>query len=193
MNHAFRLANRYVIDPVRNTALDTQTNAETRVEQRLMIVLCLLADQPGKLVSREKLIKDVWEDYGGADEALTQAISYLRKLLNDVDKKTIETVPKKGYILHAEIAPMMSVEPPVEKQKSASKRSKKPPYLVVGGSLFFILLLYFLFFAKRNHPPSPDTLNANQAARGQDTMAINPDLRPELRKKQDTAKSNDMK
>jgi hypothetical protein len=56
-------------------------------------------DQPrGYLFARE-----IWDDYGNADEGLTLAISHLRRQLQDDTKVLIETVPKKGYVLHAEI------------------------------------------------------------------------------------------
>ena len=52
----------------------------------------------------EQLIKEVWNDYGGADEALNQAISFIRKVPVDNNKEIIETIPKKGYVLHAVIS-----------------------------------------------------------------------------------------
>jgi hypothetical protein len=50
------------------------------------------------------LIKEVWNNYGGSDEGLSQAISFLRKVLDDQKKHIIETVPTKGYLLKATIS-----------------------------------------------------------------------------------------
>lgn len=86
-----------------------------------MSVLCLLAGQPGQLLSREQLIDEVWAGYGGADEALNQAISYLRKLLHDEAKELIQTIPKKGYRLQAAVTNVAAlVVPPVAELKKRS-------------------------------------------------------------------------
>jgi TolB-like protein/DNA-binding winged helix-turn-helix (wHTH) protein len=71
-----------------------------------MEVLCALADRPGEVISRQELIDRVWGVEHGADESLTRAISLLRSVLN-TDKdlhSVIETIPKRGYRLAAEIA-----------------------------------------------------------------------------------------
>ena len=65
-----------------------------------MKLLCLLIHHADSVISREYIYQELWNNYGGADEGLTQAISFLRKALNNKDKKIIETIPKKGYILH---------------------------------------------------------------------------------------------
>ena len=76
---------------------------ELKLEPRLMKLLCLLTDTPGKLITRDEIVDKIWNGYGGGDEGLTQAISFLRKILNDTGKTIIETVPKSGYIFHGTI------------------------------------------------------------------------------------------
>ena len=56
-------------------------------------------------MSRKMIVKEIWNDYPGADEGLNQAISTLRKLLNDDKKSVIETLPKTGYCFHGTISP----------------------------------------------------------------------------------------
>jgi len=72
---------------------------KTKVEPRIMHVLQILIKQSPNVVLRDQLIDEVWNNYGGADDALNQAISHLRKTLHDTDKdnRIIETVIKKGY------------------------------------------------------------------------------------------------
>lgn len=67
-----------------------------RLEPRLAGVLSVLIQHRGDAVSRDTLLALVWEE-DGSDEALTQAISRLRKALGD--KSLIETVPRVGYRL----------------------------------------------------------------------------------------------
>lgn len=99
----FLINEQFYVDPALGLVIAQDTGVEIRLEPRLMHLLCLLSASHGKLVNRELLTREVWDDYGNADEGLTQAISYLRKILNDGSKKLIETVPKKGYVLNAEI------------------------------------------------------------------------------------------
>jgi DNA-binding winged helix-turn-helix (wHTH) protein len=94
---SFVLFHRFMVEPSFNLVKDQETGIETRLEPRLVKLLCLLHEQQGDLVSREQITKTIWDDYGNADEGLTQAISYLRKILGDESKTLIETIPKKGY------------------------------------------------------------------------------------------------
>src|SRR5215831_3564895 len=71
------------------------------LEPKVMQVLSFLAQNQGKLVSKERLIQAVWADTFVTDDVLTRCISELRKTLNDDPKKPkfIETIPKSGYRL----------------------------------------------------------------------------------------------
>lgn len=111
------LNNRYRIDPDSNEISDTLSGATTRLEPRVMQVLDHLVAGNGKLVTREELAQKVWDNYGGADEALTQAVSVLRKALNDEAKDLIRTVPKKGYLFSGKIDAGHAAPPSFPKNK----------------------------------------------------------------------------
>lgn len=70
-----------------------------------MNLLILLASGKGEVFSREFLIEKIWGNTFVGEEGLTQAVSRLRKILNDnaKDSQIIQTIPKKGYRLTAEI------------------------------------------------------------------------------------------
>lgn len=69
------------------------------LEPKIMQVLCVFTDNAREVVSREAMIKQVWEVDYGADESLTRAVSLLRKYFKSLGltDKTIETIPKRGY------------------------------------------------------------------------------------------------
>jgi len=69
------------------------------LEPRVMQVLVALAEKPGEVVSRSRLLSLVWSDLIVNDEALSRCIAELRKAFGDQRQgpRTIETVPKKGY------------------------------------------------------------------------------------------------
>jgi DNA-binding winged helix-turn-helix (wHTH) protein len=137
----FIINNNYEINPGLHLVKDLLVNKEIRIEPRLMQVLCMLWDNAGKVVPRELLIKEVWDDYGGADEGLTQAISSLRKIFNDTDKQIIETIPKKGYRLAAQV-----INPGVENIPVGKRVNNKILFItfiiaaaLVGGSVLVYL------------------------------------------------------
>lgn len=60
--------------------------------------LVLLAQNSGKILSKERLMAEVWQDAFVEENNLAQNISILRKALGETrDLKYIETVPKFGY------------------------------------------------------------------------------------------------
>ena len=92
-------------DAVFNPARRTVTFAgKTRaLEPRLVELLERLIRSEGA-ARRETLLDEVW-GFDGSDEALTQAISKLRRALGDTQRphRIIETVPKQGYRLCAPV------------------------------------------------------------------------------------------
>lgn len=68
----------------------------------------MLAGTPGRLVTRDRLLETVWRGQPGADQLLTRAVSELRRALDDRRDQPayIETVPKRGYRLIAEVRPL---------------------------------------------------------------------------------------
>lgn len=79
------------------------SNSDDRyaIEPRIMDVLCLLAESPGDVVTRDHLISTIWQVQFGGDESLTRAISIIRKTFKKAGDTgvVIETIPKRGYRL----------------------------------------------------------------------------------------------
>ena len=75
---------------------------------KAMEVLLCLASSPGKLVTRETLIDDVWGAGHGSQEALSHAVSEIRHALDDHrdNPEFLQTLPKRGYRLIVEVDPI---------------------------------------------------------------------------------------
>jgi pimeloyl-ACP methyl ester carboxylesterase/DNA-binding winged helix-turn-helix (wHTH) protein/class 3 adenylate cyclase len=74
--------------------------------------LLLLVENAGRVLSKERMLKEIWEDSYVEENNLAQNISYLRRILGETkDQKFIETVPKYGYRF---IAPVQLIEPETE-------------------------------------------------------------------------------
>jgi len=166
MEHeSFYINNRFFTDPATNIVKEIKGTNEIRLEPRLMLLLCLLSQNEGKVVSREFLIKEIWNDYGGADEGLTQAISFLRKVIGDKKKEIIETIPKKGYILHATISRNLNEET-VEIEKTRRTNYK---YLIIILVIAVFISGYFIYRKPFSHTSlqhlqgtSPSDTNENK-------------------------------
>jgi len=81
-----------------------------QVDPRVMEVLVALARQPGKLVTRKRLLDEVWGDRIVGDETLTQCVYQLRGHLETAGgascyRKLVVTLPKRGYRLNGKVLP----------------------------------------------------------------------------------------
>ena len=83
-----------------------------RIEPKAMEVLMVLAGHAGEVVSREKLLGDVWAGVVVGDEALTQSIIKLRRAFGDNPRAPayIETISKRGYRLIARVGSAIPAE-----------------------------------------------------------------------------------
>ena len=88
---------RFLLDPAdRRRARDGEA---VELNARYLDALTLMVGEPGKLISKDRFMDEVWRGIPVTDEALTQCIKSLRKLLGDdaARPRFIETVPKHGY------------------------------------------------------------------------------------------------
>lgn len=60
--------------------------------------LRVLAENPGRVLSKDELVAAVWQDVIVNDDALAQCIRDIRKALGDDAQSLIETVPRRGYL-----------------------------------------------------------------------------------------------
>lgn len=147
---------RFEINENLHTLTDKHTGSITRLELRLLRVIIMLSTKPKEVVTREQLIQEIWNNYGGAEEGLNQAISFLRKSLADSDKQIILTIPKKGYMLNAEVQ-KASTPNLITSPKSITFRLPLFSFIILVG-------LGYLYWKNSNtsslgEPPgtSPDT------------------------------------
>ena len=124
---------------------------KTSLQPKQIEVLCYLAEQYPKVISRNELIEQVWESnaYVG-EKALTNTIWNLRKhLAESADGEAIETIRKVGYRLMIEPKwfeeQQDSAQPaPAEINQSTSASLTK--ILLSGISIVLTLVLFFVFY-----------------------------------------------
>jgi TolB-like protein/DNA-binding winged helix-turn-helix (wHTH) protein/tetratricopeptide (TPR) repeat protein len=79
-----------------------------KLDPRVMGVFVMLAQHAGQVVSRDDLHARLWPGISVTDDALSRCIYELRRQLSQASgnpqlKASIETIPKRGYRLRAEI------------------------------------------------------------------------------------------
>lgn len=77
------------------------------LEPKVMDLLCLLAETPGHVFSRNALEAALWPDITVGEDTVARAVSKLRRALGDNAKTPlfVETIPKRGYRLIAAVRP----------------------------------------------------------------------------------------
>ncbi len=78
-----------------------------RLEPQVFDLIALLVANPGRLISRDELIEKIWKGQIVSESTVDARISAARRALGDdgVKQAVIETVPKKGIRLIAEVFP----------------------------------------------------------------------------------------
>ncbi len=79
--------------------------SEIRLEAKAMQVLVYLAERAGRVVSRAEIEEQIWPGRVVTEDSVIKAIAKLRRVFHDDarDSRIIETLPKSGYRLIAQV------------------------------------------------------------------------------------------
>src|SRR5579862_8845738 len=108
------------------------------LEPKAYRLLAFLVENPGQIVTKEEILRVVWEETAVTDNALTRAIAQIRKALNDDPKEPryIETAPTVGYRFIGALKPDEPVATVVP-----SRRRRPVLWTGVAGLLFAVAAL----------------------------------------------------
>jgi formylglycine-generating enzyme required for sulfatase activity len=93
---------RFVLDLSRGCPREGDSDIELR--PKAFEVLRYLAENAGRLVTKQELYEAVWPNVVVSDESIAQCIRELRSKLGDVDHKLIKTVSRRGYLFDATVS-----------------------------------------------------------------------------------------
>jgi TolB-like protein/DNA-binding winged helix-turn-helix (wHTH) protein/Flp pilus assembly protein TadD len=151
----------WLVDPSLNRVTgDDQT---FQVEPKVMDVLACLVRHAGSVVSKQQLIDTVWQSDFVTEGVLTRAIGELRSLLGDNarDPRYIETIPKRGYRLIAELNQVEARTPPdvspIAPAIGGARRRLAVVISGVAGSALVAIALWLVFgsgTSRARHPAS---------------------------------------
>lgn len=118
---------RFVLDPADRCLSEDGRLVE--LSGRYLDALILLVAEDGRLVTKARLLDEVWKGVPVTEAALTQCVRSLRKALGDEAGRPrfIETVPRHGYRFIASVTP-------VEAKGANSEMARSEPRPRLGRS-----------------------------------------------------------
>jgi DNA-binding winged helix-turn-helix (wHTH) protein/TolB-like protein/Flp pilus assembly protein TadD len=157
----FRLG-EWVVDPSTDRV---QRDGQTRsLQPKFMQLLTFLAEQPGEVVSRERIVDQVWGRHYVADGTLRHAIAVLRQTLGDDvhNPRYIETISTKGYRLIADVRELSSTEneTPREGVPATTVRARLRWLIAVGVAAAAVVPVWL---GLRHTPAGPPSARAQVA------------------------------
>src|SRR5262245_8780880 len=100
---ALRLSfDRYVLDLSRGCLLLNNGN-EVALRPKTFAVLRFLAENAGRLVTKDEIFAAVWPSLAVTDDTLVQSIGELRRELGEDGPRLIKTIPRRGYRFDASV------------------------------------------------------------------------------------------
>jgi serine/threonine-protein kinase len=92
----------------------SRDGTELALPPRAIGVLWFLVARPGRIVSKQEVLEEVWKDAFVSDTSLAEAVSLVRQALADDPQQPtyIQTVPRRGYRFVAPVVVDDAVAPP---------------------------------------------------------------------------------
>ncbi len=155
-----------MLDTSRGVLLEN--NVEVDLRPQSVMVLQVLLEKHGRLVSKDELHTRVWGRKAVTGDSLTQCLVDIRRALHDTDRSLIRTLPRRGYMLEADV----SIESPAH-------AAATPPVLGTlarrASAAAIIALVAWFGWSSFNEPASPPSiavLPLDDLSAGQDLQFI---------------------
>jgi TolB-like protein len=110
------------------------TDERLGVPPRLFDIALYFVQRPGELVSKDRLLSDIWPGQVVEENNLTQAISQLRRTFGELrgENRYIVTVPRRGYRFVADMVHVSTKEP---RCKMHDRTIVVLPFASAGGNV----------------------------------------------------------
>ena len=112
----------FVLDLARG-ALLTSAGEEVALRPQSFLLLVLFVQNAGRLLDRATINRALWPEIAVSDDSITQCVRDIRRALGDEEQRVLKTVPRRGYMLTAEVSTVWhrpaEKAPPVDKPSIA--------------------------------------------------------------------------
>ena len=99
---------------------------EIKLRPKVYEALKYLVEHPGRLIGKKELIEAVWPDTFVTDDSLVQCTVELRRALDDHAQQLLKTVPRRGYLLAAEVVRHLPDQEPIAPLTANGGKSPLP-------------------------------------------------------------------
>ena len=170
----------FTLDPANHLLL--RGGVQVALPPKAFDTLAYLAENHGRLVTREELMKAVWPDSFVEGANLTVYISLLRKALGEEEgRRYIETVPRKGYRLIANVRVVEEAPTEVAAEVAPPPIVRRHPFVWWTVAVSAVLAVAVLVLAAGRLRPLPPLRRVRLTSFGQEmavtAAALSPDGR----------------
>jgi DNA-binding winged helix-turn-helix (wHTH) protein/TolB-like protein/tetratricopeptide (TPR) repeat protein len=125
------------------------------VRAKVMDLLTYLAAHPGEVLSKDRLLDEVWGSQAVSESALTRTVTELRQALGDSADapELLETIPKRGYRLIGSVAPVEGTPGLVALVPRPRTRSRLKLAAALGAAVLLIGVASWAWF-RGDVPPA---------------------------------------
>lgn len=135
-------------------------------------VLRYLAENAGRLVSKDEIMKAVWAGVVVTDDSLVQCVKDIRDALNDGEQRIIKTVPRRGYLFAAEVSSgAMLTEPGTAPAVQRGSRWGVKLWLAAAAALIVLAVLVGRQFIDDIRAPGSTVADLNRTNGRSETAA----------------------
>jgi TolB-like protein/DNA-binding winged helix-turn-helix (wHTH) protein/Flp pilus assembly protein TadD len=142
---------------------------EIHLRRQAFGVLQYLAENAGRLVSKDEIFAAVWGKTVVTDDSLTQCLVEIRRTLGDESREVIRTVPRRGYVFECPVEEI--AVPPAIGQPQAPDSAKTSRFsgwlLATIGIAFGVIAVWW--FATRD---ADDAIAGDQKAPRGNSIAV---------------------
>lgn len=141
----------WIVEPAWNRI--RKGGATVKLEPRVMRLLETLAAEPGQPLARQRLLETVWPNLLVNEEALSRAVSQLRRAFEDSSRRPryIATVHKGGYSLIAPVRDPTNALTP-EPRPARSPLMVGQLFMAVAAAAVCLVLVGVLFLNRGDGP-----------------------------------------
>ena len=123
--------NEFTLDLTRESLFGPE--GETHLRPQAFLLLSILAEHAGELVSRDTLMDKIWGPTVVTEASITQCLAELRRTLGDRSHDLIHTVPRRGYMLDCSVKQVLS-----SKAKGRRILNKFSPVMATAASIVLL-------------------------------------------------------
>ncbi len=146
------------------------------IEPRVFDLLVLLAKNPGRIITRDELIEELWKGRIVSDATISTTIKSARKALDDSgeEQKYIKTIRGRGITFNADVQFRGSENSIAGTVSTGAIKSPMKMLMLIAGALALIVIILLVNSFSQSPSTDQSKLIANTKSNGAYKVAVMP-------------------